>query len=260
MEKKFLIGIGIVALTILSPAYSADERVVDGGEKTLAWEDGKLGQPTVVQKIKIATTRFQSGAHSVEITLDSLDGAQDTVTKIWPRQAGVQTLSIPLECVDISKAKAIRVSLSATQRAPYQSGTLQARIFLKTGPNWLWHTTEDLDGNTGMTIIYDDSWTLIESPVENFYSGQTIPGIKHATNLRSIGIQLFTWGGPWSGTIYIDDLEIVDSIHEPVSIRRISLNRSIRINDLNGEAGYGIDGKKAGSGVKAGTMLFPRIR
>jgi hypothetical protein len=73
----------------------------------------------------------------------------------------------------MGKAAALRVSLyaKADTSKPVQ-GTLQARLYLKTGPDWLWHTTEALEGNPGFSPVFMDAWVAVESPVGAFYSAQ----------------------------------------------------------------------------------------
>lgn len=244
MENRSALTTTLIVIGALHCAQAADPRLADGGEAGLIWEDGKLGAAGVVKAIALATDPVEKGGHSIAISLDSLDGAQDSLTLGWPRQAGVQTKSLPIAVMDMGPATALRVSLYAkpdTSR-PVQ-GTLQARLFLKTGPDWLWHTTEALDGNPGFSTVFMDTWAMLESPVTTFYSAQTVPGIVNPGQLKSIGIQFFTWGGPWTGTVYIDQLELVDT---PIAsdVRRASLPASPADGKEWSFERFGVDGKR----------------
>lgn len=243
-----------IACGALHCAQAADTRLADGGESGLLWEDGKLGAAGVVKSIALATDPVEKDVHSIAITFDSLDGAQDSVTLAWPRQAGVQTKSLPASVTDMAQATSIRVSLYAKpDTSKSNPGTLQARLFLKTGPDWLWHTTEALDGNTAFATLFMDTWVALESPVSSFYSAQTVPGILNPGQLKALGLQFFTWAGPWTGTVFIDQLELVDTpIVTPV--RRGSTRYRAGAGKDWKSAWFGADGRRS-EGVPAGVLL-----
>lgn len=204
-------------------AQGAVSRLVDGAEGPMTWENGKLGDSAVIKSLTASPAGPMAGTKSILVQLDSLDGTQDTATLGWPRQAGVQTNAIPANCVDMTKAKRISVSVRAVQADPPGFAWLQARIYLKTGPAWLWHTTEGLEGKEGMTNILDTGWITIERDVGDFYAaGDTAAGIQNPEQLRSIGVQFFTYNGPWTGTIQIDEVRLVDELAVSVADRKVS--------------------------------------
>ena len=105
-----------------------------------------------------------------------------------------------------------------------EKGSVQAAASRRAvGPSdadWLWHTTEAAEGNVAFTDLYAGSWVALESPVEAFRSAPDARGILHPETLKSIGVQFFTWGGPWSGKVYLDQAELVDSLPETTVLRR----------------------------------------
>jgi hypothetical protein len=241
-----------VAKTAADPVVISDFEDITHG-----WKEQDVGGTlgAVITGISIpGASAVVAGGGGMKLTVEGLDGSE--VGGTWPNQTAVGKVTIP---TDISTAENIGVLIYPDAEIPAGSA-LQARIYIKTGEDWTWSTTEsftDLVGRQWNKVVVKTS-DLVQ------VSGEAM---ADPTQMREIGIQFFTWNMTFTGTIYVDnfftDQETLFDFEDITGWSEVDVGQTLdvvltsveQVADVASLTGVGILHPRAAATLSGGQML-----
>lgn len=173
---------------------------IDGWAESQVTSDDVYQKGKIVKKIYIPGYSTGGEGAAMAATYVGLSGIEvvdeTTEESSWPYQGGIE---ITDQSFDFSDKTKLSVAVAPDQEI-LPGTAVQARIFVKTGEDWLFSSCPYVD-------LKGKEWTLVEVKIDRLS-----PAVEDKSMFRSIGIQFFTQELEYSGKILIDNFKVDDTV------------------------------------------------